>query len=246
MTSFFHPRALSRFSRPLFLFSSWNPARPRAHFSFSSRFRTAETYARKRAHTQSLSAPSVPFLPISDILTSYVDCFARWFYRFSPAERSASLSFPISLTLFFALCVFYFYLSTCSFSFILPLSLPPPFSLSFFPSVPMLLCIHSNARNAFSLHASHHESYPTAAPDSRIAKLGYSITFYAIFTVFTLSHHLHSPSSRYLSHLPVSFDASRTVVRNFFSTISLLRPYKSLLNKIFRLNPTYLQSIISP
>lgn len=114
------PRDLARTSRS-----------PRA---FVLRKRTLES-----VRTQSLSAPSVPFLPISDILTSYVDCFARWFYRFSPAERSASLSFPISLTLFFALCVFYFCLFTCSFSFILPLSLSPSPFFSFFPSVPMLL-----------------------------------------------------------------------------------------------------------
>lgn len=55
VTSFFLPRALSRFLRLSFSFLLGTP-RDLAHFSFSSCFRTAETYARKRAHTVALSS----------------------------------------------------------------------------------------------------------------------------------------------------------------------------------------------
>lgn len=165
---------------------------------------------RWKACTQSLSSPRVPFLPISDILTSCVDCFPCWFHHFPAAKRSASASFSSPR------CS-YFVPRPLSRSTIFPSCTCPPLSLF---SQSRSSCIHSNIRDAFSLHASHTTSYVSKPhPIHALQSL-------AIPSPFTLS----SPSSRYLTTF---IRSCRATSRTCLSPLTRLRQWFAIFPPCF-------------
>lgn len=157
---------------------------------------------RWKAYTQSLSFPHFPFLPISDIPTSYVNCPPSLLYRFSP--RYASL--PI--------------LSSRDFSFCSPFVPPFPYP----PSARSVLSvsIETNATHA-SLHASCYERHleVTHSSNSYIvvnlcyiaSPLCYPHRLYAIFT-YIQRHYTFSRTC--LCPLMCACDRGSQLFRHFY------------------------------